>query len=90
MISAYQFILLIFSMQVVGLFEYCPLPNSMKLSLKWCHSSFIMYICNQNHLKACYYDDEIFNICTFCMRVITSITLLSSAMIFLNPLPLVQ
>lgn len=27
------------------------------------------------------------NICTFCMRVITSNTLLSSAMIFLIPYP---
>ncbi len=33
MISAYQFMLLIFSMQVVGLFEYFFLLNSMKL----CH-----------------------------------------------------
>lgn len=62
MISAYQFILLIFSMQVVGLFEYFSFKLYETLSLKWCHSSFIMYyICNQNHLKACYDDNEIFN-----------------------------
>lgn len=61
-ISVYQFILLIFSMQVVGLFEYFFLLNYETLSLKLCHSSFIMYyICNQNHLKACYDDNEIFN-----------------------------
>lgn len=33
MISAHQFILLIFSMQAVGLFEYFFLLNSMKLCL---------------------------------------------------------
>lgn len=63
MISAYQFNLLIFFMYVVGLFEYFfPLKLYETLSLKRCHSSFIMYyICNQNHLKACYDDNEIFN-----------------------------
>lgn len=63
MISAYGFISLIFSMQVVGLFEhFFPFKLHETLSLKWCHSSFIMYyICNQNHLKAWYDDNEIFN-----------------------------
>lgn len=63
MISAYPFILLIFSMQVVGLFEYFfSFKCYETVSLRWHHSSFSMYyICNQNHLKACYNDNEIFN-----------------------------
>lgn len=62
MISASRFILLNFSMQVAGLFEYFSFKLYETLSLKRCHSSFIMYfICNQNHLKACYDDNEIFN-----------------------------
>lgn len=49
-------------MQVVGLFLNIFPLNTMKLPLKLCHSSSIMYyICNQNHLKACYNDKEIYN-----------------------------
>jgi len=53
-------------MQIAGLFEYFSFKLYETVLLKWCHSSFIMYyICNQNHLKACYDDDddddEIFN-----------------------------
>lgn len=44
------------------LFEYFSFKPCETLLLKRRHSSFIMYyICNQNHLKACYDDNEIFN-----------------------------
>lgn len=58
------------------------------MKLSWCHSSFIMYyIYNQNHGRPVMVMKFLTNICTFCMRVITSNTLLSSAMIFLIPYP---
>lgn len=90
MIDAHLFVLLNFSMQVVRLFKYFFSLNQYEtLSLKWCHSSFIMYyICNQNHWRPVMMIMKFLtNICTFCMRVITSNTLLSSAMIFLIPYP---
>lgn len=63
MISAYWFILLIFfPCKLLGCLDIFPFKLYETLSLKWCHNSFIMYyICNQNHLKACYDDNEIFN-----------------------------
>lgn len=62
---------------------------NMKLS--WCHSSFIMYYCIVSITKIMegllWIMKFLTNLCTFCMRVISSNTLLSSAMIFLIPYP---